>query len=293
MAGIGHHIFRIFCRSLNILASPGGEGDLLNELHLFIPRVDRESQNVTLLLPAIGVSTLLIGTAGTSSSFPIDISSFPPPPKLDPLHAGPHTGLHSNTTESMDSQCYERLGDRWVSGRQGACQGSSSFSPSGRFSEHVVPISRHRHLLQGPLYRRFVSSCSNFDRSFVKGDNISSKAFSPHCGHIFDRRAFGTSSVLDAEDCVSATTTDPSRPGILDVQPQSPKMEGARYSVRGTRDRFSSAAVYLQAFARDGYIIIIIIDSRRLDSIIEGNRCFGHPKSFSGLGDSVVCAVAS
>lgn len=113
MAGMGHHIFRIFCRSLNILASPAGEGDLLSELHLFIPRADRESQNVTLLLPAIVVSTLLIGTAGTSSSFFYrhQLISASPYPKLDPLHAGPHTGLHSDTTESMDSQCYERLGD--------------------------------------------------------------------------------------------------------------------------------------------------------------------------------------
>lgn len=61
MADISHYIFRISCRSLNILASPAGEGDLLNELGLFMPRAGRESQNVSLLLPII-VSTLLIGT---------------------------------------------------------------------------------------------------------------------------------------------------------------------------------------------------------------------------------------
>lgn len=69
MADISHYIFRISCRSLNILASPAGEGDLLNELGLFMPRAGRESQNVALLLPIIVVSTLLIGTVGTSLFF--------------------------------------------------------------------------------------------------------------------------------------------------------------------------------------------------------------------------------
>lgn len=69
MADIGHHIFHISYRTLNILASPAGEGDLLNELRLFMPRAGRESQNVTLLLPIIVVSTLLIGTVSTSLSF--------------------------------------------------------------------------------------------------------------------------------------------------------------------------------------------------------------------------------
>lgn len=69
MADIGHHIFRISYRSLNILASPAGEGDLLSELRLFMPRAGRELQNATLLLPVIVVSTLLIGTVSTTLSF--------------------------------------------------------------------------------------------------------------------------------------------------------------------------------------------------------------------------------
>lgn len=176
MADISHYIFRISCRSLNILASPAGEGDLLNELGLFMPRAGRESQNVSLLLPII-VSTLLIGTVGTSFILPIDNSSFYP--RIDPLHAVPHAGLRSNATESTDSQCYERLGDRWW--RRSRYQRSSGFSPSRRFSEHLVPSSRHEHLLQRPPCCRFVSSCSNFDGSVVRGDDISPDVLSAHC----------------------------------------------------------------------------------------------------------------
>ena len=66
MADIGHHIFRICYRGLNILAAPAGEGDLLNELRLLMPSADREVQHVTLLLPIIVASTLLIGTVGAS-----------------------------------------------------------------------------------------------------------------------------------------------------------------------------------------------------------------------------------
>lgn len=109
MADMGQYIFRITCRSLNILASPAGEGDLLNELRLFMPRASRESQNVTLLLPIIVVSTLLIGTVGTSLSFLFDISSFCT--QTDPLHAGPHAGLRYSATECTDWQCYKRFGN--------------------------------------------------------------------------------------------------------------------------------------------------------------------------------------
>lgn len=70
MKQISYYIFNITCRSLNILASPAGEGDLLYELRPFIPYTSKESQDVALLLPAIVVSKILIGMV-SAKSFPL------------------------------------------------------------------------------------------------------------------------------------------------------------------------------------------------------------------------------
>jgi hypothetical protein len=60
MTAVNKSIVHFLGWTLNNLVSPGGDGNLLHELHFFKAEL-RDSQNNTLLLPFVLICTILIG----------------------------------------------------------------------------------------------------------------------------------------------------------------------------------------------------------------------------------------
>jgi hypothetical protein len=60
MTAVNKSIVQFLCWTLNILVSPGGDGNLLHELHIFKAEL-REAQNNNFLLPFVLICTALIG----------------------------------------------------------------------------------------------------------------------------------------------------------------------------------------------------------------------------------------
>lgn len=56
----GHSLLRLLCRSLNIMVSPAGEGNLLSEVSLVMPVKHIEPLQAPLLLPIIFLRQALV-----------------------------------------------------------------------------------------------------------------------------------------------------------------------------------------------------------------------------------------